>query len=130
MSLFCSSLWSELKLTAETSDDRNTSEDDSMPRSTKKHRQDRNQVADLEQIPNIGPAIAEDLRLMGIARPDQLVGRDPYAMYDELCRMSGKHHDPCVLDVFLSAVRFMEGAPKRPWWKYTVERKRELVRRG
>ncbi len=101
-----------------------------MPRSTKTRPQDRGQLTDLEQIPNIGPALAEDLRLVGIARPDQLAGRDPYAMYDELCQTTGQHHDPCVLDVFLSAVRFMEGAPKKPWWKYTPERKRELARRG
>jgi hypothetical protein len=43
--------------------------------------------------------------------------------------VTGERHDPCVLDAFLSAVRFMEGAPKKPWWKYTSERKRELARR-
>jgi hypothetical protein len=35
-----------------------------------------------------------------------------------------------VLDVFLSAVRFMEGAPARPWWHYTAERKRALAARA
>ena len=30
------------------------------------------------------------------------------------------------LDVFISAVRFMEGAPARAWWHYTKERKRVL----
>jgi hypothetical protein len=34
-----------------------------------------------------------------------------------------------VLDVFISAVRFMEGAPARPWWRYTAERKRALAAR-
>ncbi len=101
-----------------------------MPKSTKKPRPDRSQFAELRQIPNIGPALADDLQLVGIARPDQLVGKDPYALYDELCEMTGKRQDPCVLDVFLSAVRYMEGAPKKPWWKYTPERKRELLRRA
>ena len=47
-------------------------------------------------------------------------------MYDDLCRITGQRHDPCLLDTFIAAVRFMEGEPKKPWWKYTAERKREL----
>jgi hypothetical protein len=27
---------------------------------------------------------------------------------------------------FISAVRFMEGAPARPWWHYTAERKKKF----
>jgi Pathogenicity locus len=34
-----------------------------------------------------------------------------------------------LLDTFIAAVRFMEGEPKKPWWKYTAERKRELAAR-
>ena len=88
------------------------------------------QVARLEDIPNVGPAVAGDLRQLGIATPAGLPGRDPYALYDELCRITGHRHDPCLLDTFIAAVRYMEGAPKRPWWKYTAERKRELAARG
>ena len=87
-------------------------------------------LASLEDIPNIGPAIAKNLRCIGVLEPKALVGRDPYAMYDNLCRVTGQRHDPCLLDVFISAVRFMEGAPAKPWWKYTAERKRETARRS
>jgi hypothetical protein len=87
---------------------------------------DRSDVIDLEQVPNVGPAVAADLRLLGVAKPADLVGRDPYALYDELCRVTGKRHDPCLLDTFIAAVRFMGGGPARPWWAYTAERKREL----
>jgi predicted GIY-YIG superfamily endonuclease len=88
------------------------------------------QVAHLEDIPNIGPAIAADLRQLGIASPAELPGRDPYALYDDLCRITGQRHDPCLLDTFIAAVRYMEGAPKkRPWWKYTAERKRVMAAR-
>jgi hypothetical protein len=80
----------------------------------------------LEHIPNVGPSIANDLRGIGIGTPAALVGQDPYALYDTLCRTTGVRHDPCVLDVFLSAVRFMEGAPPVPWWHYTSERKAAL----
>src|SRR5437879_1939378 len=87
-------------------------------------------VAELEQIPNVGPAIAADLRQLGITAPGDLTGRDPYAMYDDLCRITGQRHDPCLLDTFMAAVRFMEGGPKKPWWRYTAERKQELARRS
>jgi hypothetical protein len=78
----------------------------------------------LEEIPNVGPSIAANLRRIGVTRPADLPGRDPYALYDALCDVTGARHDPCVLDTFIAAVRFMEGAPPRPWWHYTPERKR------
>lgn len=34
----------------------------------------------LQDIPNIGPSIADDLRALGIERPSQLVGKYPYAL--------------------------------------------------
>ena len=84
----------------------------------------------LEDLPNVGPAVAGDLRLLGITRPEQLRGRDPYKLYDKLCRMTGERHDPCMIDAFISIVRFMNGEPAKPWWKYTPERKREMARRA
>ena len=87
------------------------------------------EVASLEDIPNVGPAVAGDLRRLGISSPGDLPGRDPYAMYDDLCRLTGQRHDPCLLDTFIAAVRYMEGGPKKPWWAYTAERKRVLAAR-
>lgn len=100
-----------------------------MIRRRKELAQGKREVAHLEGIPNIGPSIAADLRQLGITTPAALPGRDPYAMYDDLCRITGQRHDPCLLDTFIAAVRYMEGAPKKPWWKYTAERKRELAAR-
>lgn len=77
----------------------------------------------LEDLPNIGPAIAADLRLLGIAAPRELRGRDPLALYRALCRATGTRQDPCVLDTFIAAVRFAEGGPAVPWWAHTAERK-------
>ena len=71
--------------------------------------QRRQDVARLEDIPNVGPAVAADLRQLGITSPGELPGRDPYAMYDDLCRITGQRHDPCLLDTFIAAVRFMAG---------------------
>jgi hypothetical protein len=93
-------------------------------------RSRRREVIRLEDIPNVGRAVAADLRRLGITSPDELLARDPYAIYDDLCRITGVRHDPCLLDTFISAVRYMEGAPKKPWWKYTAERKRELTARS
>lgn len=78
----------------------------------------------LTDLPNVGKATAGDFRLLGIEHPRQLPGQDAYVLYDRLCALTGIRHDPCVIDVFLSAVRFMEGAPPHPWWHYTDERKR------
>jgi hypothetical protein len=86
-------------------------------------------VATLEDIPNVGPAVAADLRRLGITAPADLLCRDPYALYEDLCEITGQRHDPCLLDTFIAAVRFMAGGPKQPWWAYTAERKRRLAAR-
>jgi hypothetical protein len=86
----------------------------------------REQVRILTDLPNIGPAMVEDLHLLGIQEPADLQGQDAYLMYDELCRLTGVRHDPCVLDTFISIVRFIEGEAPRPWWDYTAERKQTL----
>ena len=87
----------------------------------------RTDITELEKIPNVGPAIAANLRLIGVLSPEDLLGKDPYKMHDDLCRITGVRHDPCVIDVFIAAVRFMAGEPSKPWWKYTPERKRTLA---
>ena len=83
----------------------------------------RKTVSHLEELPNIGKAMAGDLRLIGIDCPNKLIGQNPFELYDELCAKSGKRHDPCVIDVFMSVVQFMEGGDALPWWAFTEERK-------
>ncbi len=77
----------------------------------------------LEQLPNIGPAIAADLRLIGIHEPQQLRGKDAFVLYQRLCAVTHQRHDPCVLDTFMAATAFMAGDAAAPWWKYTAQRK-------
>jgi hypothetical protein len=86
----------------------------------------RTDVKKMNEIPNVGPATMRDFAVLNIVAPSDLIGKDPYKMYDELCQTTGKKHDPCVIDVFISAVRFMEGDPPRKWWYYTPERKKKL----
>jgi Pathogenicity locus len=77
----------------------------------------------LEQLPNVGPSLAADLRLIGIAHPRELAGRDAFVLYQVLCAKTGKRQDPCVLDTFMAATDFMRGAAPAPWWHYTPQRK-------
>jgi Pathogenicity locus len=84
---------------------------------------DAQACAVLEQLPNIGPALAADLRLIGIQHPRELQGRDPFALYQSLATATGARQDPCVLDTFMAAVDFMNGAAAAPWWAYTARRK-------
>ena len=77
----------------------------------------------LEQLPNIGPSIAGDLRQIGVHHPAELKGADAMALYKRLCEVTGKRHDPCVLDTFIAATDFMGGGEPRPWWAYTAQRK-------
>jgi hypothetical protein len=100
------------------------------PASPKPHATARQNFTRLEDIPNVGAAVAAHLRQLGIAEPSDLLGRDPFQMYDDLCFLTGQRHDPCLLDTFIAAVRFMQGEPKKPWWKYTGERKKVLVARS
>ncbi len=81
-------------------------------------------VSALEALPNIGKAMAADLRLIGIDHPKKLVGKDPFEMYRKLCEKTGTKHDPCVIDVFMAAVDFMEGGEPLPWWEFTEKRKK------
>ncbi|MEW6705813.1 MAG: helix-hairpin-helix domain-containing protein [Pseudomonadota bacterium] len=77
----------------------------------------------LEQLPNVGPALAADLRLIGIRHPRELANRDAFVLYQTLCAKTGQRHDPCVLDTFMAVTDFMRGAQPSPWWNYTAQRK-------
>jgi hypothetical protein len=84
---------------------------------------DRATVSKLVELPNVGDAMAGKLRLVGIDKPSQLIGKNPFELYEKLCIESGQKIDPCVIDVFMSVVHFMEGGEPRPWWSFTAVRK-------
>ena len=90
----------------------------------------RTNIKNLSDIPNIGPAISRKLELINIQQPDELIGKDPYQMYDALCCITGKRMDHCIIDVFIAAVAFMEGAPAQKWWAYTAKRKAVMKNRA
>ena len=45
---------------------------------------DRTKLERLTGLPNIGPAIVADLRLLGINEPDDLAGQSPLELYHML----------------------------------------------
>lgn len=88
----------------------------------------RTQIKNLTDIPNIGKALVRYLAIINIHHPNDLIGKDPYQMYTNLCRITHKRHDHCLIDTFIAAVRYMEGEPAQKWWAYTAERK-EMMRK-
>lgn len=85
-------------------------------------------VQKLEGLPNIGKAIAADLRAIGISHPQQLAERDPLATFLALEKQMGKRHDPCVLYTLMAVRHFMDSGVSLPWWKFT-EQGKELLNR-
>jgi hypothetical protein len=83
----------------------------------------RQKTQKLTDLPNIGKSLAKDLELIGIDTPEKLEGKDPYELYQKLCKMTGMRQDPCVLDIFMSITDFMNGGEPKVWWSYTAERK-------
>jgi hypothetical protein len=83
----------------------------------------RSRLKALTDLPNIGPAMAADLRLLGYETPLSIAGASPMAMYERLCKLTGTRHDPCVLDVFMSVTQFLAGGPPQAWWQFTNARK-------
>lgn len=82
----------------------------------------RNVVTDLTRIPGVGQSIASDLYLLGVSEVVELRGRNPEALYSELCREVGRQVDRCVLYVFRCAVYFASEPNPHPemlkWWKW------------
>jgi hypothetical protein len=78
-----------------------------------------------EEIPNVGPRIAADFKKLGFSAPQELKGKSALKLYQKLCVLTRARQDPCVLDVFMSAVDFMNGGKANSWWSFTSERKKK-----
>ncbi|GAA5160825.1 helix-hairpin-helix domain-containing protein [Viridibacterium curvum] len=73
----------------------------------------------LEDLPNIGPSIADDLRELGIHTLAELAQRDPLRTYLALGDPMGPRHDPCVLYTLLAAQHFLTCGEALRWWAFT-----------
>ena len=77
----------------------------------------------ISDIPNIGKQMTAALLLLGISSPAELRTQDQMDLYVRLGRIKGVRQDLCVLDTFMAAIDFCNGAVGQPWWKYTAQRK-------
>src|SRR6266704_3215405 len=81
----------------------------------------------LGDLISIGPAMLQDFELLGIRSVAQLARQNPQRMYARLNRLSGQRQDPCVLDVFCTAVAQARNprlaAEKCQWWYWSKRRK-------
>lgn len=81
---------------------------------------------ELEELPNIGRAIAADLRAVGIMHPQQLADLEPLTVYIRLAGVLAERHDPCILYTLLAARHFLDSGEARPWWHFVDEGRRLL----
>jgi len=85
------------------------------------------QTRQLSDLRSVGLATVEDFRKLGITRVEQLKGRDPKKLYDKICKLTGRKHDICLLDVFQCAIAQAENpdlpAAHRNWYYWSRVRK-------
>ena len=81
----------------------------------------------LKDLISIGPAMLRDFEMLKIRSVADLAKADPRRMYQKLCQLTGERQDPCVLDVFRSAVAQAKNprlpAEKCQWWYWSRVRK-------
>ena len=85
------------------------------------------QSRELKDLVSIGPAMLRDFEMLKIRSVADLAKSDPLRMYRKLCQLTGQRQDPCVLDVFRSAVAQARNprlpAEKCQWWYWSKIRK-------
>ena len=87
----------------------------------------------LQDLISVGPAILQDFERVGIRSVAQLARSNPRGLYEKLCRVTGRSHDICCLDVFTAAVAQARN-PRLPaeqcqWWYWSRRRKARDARR-
>ena len=80
-------------------------------------------VISLSQLRNVGPAALADFAALGIETVEQLRGCNPDVLYRDLQTRTGHYHDPCVWDVFASAIHQAQTGEAKNWWEFTKVRK-------
>ena len=75
---------------------------------------------DLKTIPYIGKEIKQDLCLIGIHFVEDLKGKKPEVLYEQVSKIKGYKEDRCLLYVFRMAVYYANTAKpdedKLKWW--------------
>lgn len=76
----------------------------------------------LRIIPGVGRSIAEDLWNLGIRKVEDLRGKNPLELYQQLCGYQGVVVDRCMLYVFRCAIYYASTTSPDPdllkWWNW------------
>lgn len=89
-------------------------------------------IRELQKIPSVGIAVANDLYKLGYLTLSDLHDADPQAMYDRLCQLQKTKVDRCMLYTFRCAVYFAKEEDPNPellkWWSWSEQniKKREV----
>jgi len=79
-------------------------------------------INDLQNIPGVGPNIAQDLVDIGIKSISDIRDKNPDKLYQKLIKLRGQPVDRCVLYVFRCAAHFASTNNPEPekskWWKW------------
>lgn len=81
----------------------------------------------LQDLPGIGPRLADDLFMLGYRDPEDLKGANPVQMFRRLEKLARSAQDPCVFDAFQCAVYVASTEDPDPllshWWTWSRLRK-------
>lgn len=81
----------------------------------------------LSDLRSVGPATVADLARLGVHSVKALAAQEPGVLYDRICALDGRRHDPCVHDVFSAAVAQARDpdlpAEQSDWWWWSRRRK-------
>lgn len=84
-------------------------------------------LKEFQNIPGVGKSIAQDLWNLGMRSIDDLKGKKPEHLYQQLCTQQGQHIDRCMLYVFRCAVYFAShqkrDLEKLKWWNWKDSKK-------
>ena len=75
-----------------------------------------------QQIPGVGPSIANDLWNVGLRSLDDLRKADPDDLYDRACAYQGEKIDRCLLYTFRCAIYYVSHEKHDldllKWWNW------------
>jgi hypothetical protein len=96
-------------------------------RRMKQANKNRSTQRHLGDLISIGPAMIRDPKLLDVESVADLARQDADRLYKKLCRVTGQHHDICVLDTFRAGVAQARN-PRLPveqcqWWYWSRKRK-------
>jgi hypothetical protein len=76
----------------------------------------------LQEIPNVGPAVARRLAELGFDGVESLRGQDPEDLFARTEAARGSAEDPCLLDTYRAVIAFADTGDDRPWHAFSRER--------